>query len=74
MTLKIDKGIPIPPPFRSKPNYPFASMEVGDSFFTTAKWGQQVAAVGSQRHKPKRFTARRAVSDAGTGWRIWRVE
>ena len=37
--IKIDKGIPLPEDTRSRANYPFADMEVGDSIFIPLEEG-----------------------------------
>ena len=37
--IKIDKGIPLPEDTRSRSNYPFADMEVGDSIFIPLEEG-----------------------------------
>ena len=45
--IKIDKGIPLPEDTRSRSNYPFADMEVGDSIFIPLEEGDN-----AQREKP----------------------
>jgi hypothetical protein len=66
--IKIDKGVPLPPP-RGK--YPYARMEVGESCFIP---GITQYGVGLQHLKPKKF-ARHVVTENGVrGVRVWRVE
>ncbi len=65
--IEIEKGIPIPPPRRHrKSQYPWDSMEAGDSFFTTKPTGKNLAA----QRLGRRFTVRRE----GDGRRVWRIE
>jgi hypothetical protein len=39
LEIKIDKGVPLPEDTRSRSNYPFADMEVGDSIFIPLEEG-----------------------------------
>jgi hypothetical protein len=74
-SIKIDKGMPIPPPPHKK--YPFDLMEVGDSFFVPA--GEDIerthnnlrcSALAFGLRRQQRFTTRR--EDGGV--RVWRTE
>lgn len=80
--IKIDEGIPVPPPGTFGPRaskYPYDTMDVGNSFFipVTDEAGAAVAkrrmrqstAWANKRYAPKKFTAR---SVAG-GVRVWRT-
>lgn len=69
--IKIDKGIPVPDESRgANGKYPFADLEIGDSFFVNVK---QVAvcssAAGYGKRHNKKFTTR---SENG-GTRVWRI-
>ena len=66
--MKIDKNIPLPP---HKSKYPFRSMEVGDSFFSTASR----SSIGSSASKLKgiKFSTRTVNEDGVRGTRVWRV-
>ena len=70
MSVPIDKNIPLPPSKRAKSAYPWAEMEVGDSF-ATALAPSSASASASQAGKRlgKRFIARAEAS----GSRIWRI-
>jgi len=71
--ITIDKDVPIPEQSDRRTKYPFADMQVGDSFAVPEKQGRGAftAAVNwSRRHNNAKFTYRR-LSD-GT-YRIWRV-
>ena len=67
--IKIEKGVPIPPRDRGhrSSKYPWATMEIGDSFFVPkAKMGSS-ASIAGKRYQRK-FTTR----PEGDGTRIWR--
>jgi len=79
----ISKDFPIPETFRRagggnkgrRPKYPFASMEIGDSFLAEGdtrdtKWRAADAAYKIGRKLGWQFTARKEGYDV----RIWRVE
>jgi len=69
----IDKGVPMPPRRRGAGRnrvYPFAEMEVGDSFFHEGSASSvEAAASNYARRSGKRFAAR--YIDGGV--RIWRI-
>ena len=76
--MKVDKDVPLPTSAVIKNGrsyagkYPFAIMEVGDSFFVSAKEGAYVvgsaASAYGKRHG-KKFTS----SHVDGGTRVWRV-
>lgn len=75
--LKIEKDVPIPTGRSGRrPLYPFAEMEVGDSFFieTTSteesRKRQMRLSDAWSRHHPKKFTS----SAVDGGVRVWRIE
>lgn len=74
MTFNIEKNIPLTTDGRgAHGGYPFASMEVGDSFYVTGDdrfTKARYAASSFGRYHKKKFTAR---ADHNGG-RIWRVE
>ncbi|MFA5941377.1 MAG: hypothetical protein WC809_18650 [Sinimarinibacterium sp.] len=80
MTIKIENGVPIPTRIEAAV-YPFASMEIGDSFsvpttedLPAEKLRQRLSANGAnfaKRHLGVRFTTR--VENNGGSVRIWRV-
>lgn len=64
MTIKIDKGIPIPV---GKGRYPFQQMEIGDSFLTDSSSRQNI-------HNCARVARVQIKTRATTdGLRVWRV-
>lgn len=74
----VQHGIPLPRPlFRAK--YPFAIMEVGDSFFAPCKRrvnGQESVTVAARKFaksKGMRFASRTLTEDGVRGVRVWRV-
>jgi len=82
--FKIEKDIPIPTQ-RTKPSsYPFADMQVGDSFFVPCPEGALMtkfvarvqSAVGAQRMRnPEfKFSVRRMQEGETLGVRVWRVQ
>lgn len=79
MTYKIEKGLPIPqsPTGIKTHEYPFADMEVGDSFFVedigkrSSVSSAAVSFAGRQAGYGKTFRA--SIRRDGTGLRVWRV-
>lgn len=75
MTFKIEKDVPPPPTPTGELIYPFAEMEVGDSFFAPGK--KQKAVSQSARKYGKRtgtrFSSRTTVEDGVQGVRVWRI-
>ena len=73
MTIKIDKDVPRP---TRQTTYPFADMEIGDSFFAEGKNGNQLRnAAGHYRKKNGwKFEVEERVENNVKGARIWRIE
>lgn len=74
---KIEKSIP--KPTKRQPKYPFADMEVGDSFFvgeTGAAIQSRLSSSAAYRGKKGQgvFTVQKDVTDGIDGYRIWRTE
>lgn len=72
--IKIDKGVPLPKSNLFRTKYPFATMEVGDSFVVSPAAARSISGSMSnhaRRNKDTKFTRRR-ISD--TEIRIWRVK
>ena len=70
--IEIEKGIPLPTRGAVRRKYPWAEMEVGDSFaakFSSAGSAYATAKTGGLRNNMK-FTARRIEGDE---YRIWRI-
>lgn len=78
--FKVETDIEMPR--RRNERWPWAKMEVGDSFFTPAN-GQEMKYVRSKistcalswgkRHSGERFATRVTDENGGRGVRIWRV-
>ena len=69
--IVIEKNVPAPAnPRRRK--YPFAEMEVGDSFFAP---NIKISSVtySFARHPGKKFTARTVTENGVKGFRVWRI-
>lgn len=74
MPIEIEKGVPIPDSAQ-RSRYPFAQMEVGDSFFAPGRTTKQMQnAASTHRKKGKKFRAMKEFVDGVEGTRIWRVE
>ena len=74
--FKIEKGVPLPDQSSRggrRGKYPWAELEVGDSFFVPGKTARQLggANTGGRRAFPDRRFVSRTVEG---GTRIWRVE
>ncbi len=84
--FKIERGVEIPPSGTGKHNmkYPFAEMEVGDSFFCSVNGVgmQRQTNISALRNAAKGFslrhgiqlTARVVKEEQGAGIHIWRVK
>lgn len=76
MSIKVEKGIPLPAAGSGVAKYPLADMEIGDSFFTPTEGKgnamNRVATV-SRLHKPKKFTHRTREENGVKGVRCWRI-
>ena len=65
----IDKNIPIP---KRRTKWPFADMEVGDSFFAPGFASDEFS--GRTKHyAPKKFTVRTVIENGVRGVRVWRT-
>ena len=67
--IVIEKGVPLPPRRGPVSKYPFAEMEVGDSFVTDIMSIRGTAKQAAARYG-KKFTVRRVAE----GFRVWRIE
>ena len=69
--LEVENGVPLPE-VPERVRYPFADMEVGDSFLirdeSLVKNARSAAWMFGQRHGA-RFSCRRVAE----GWRVWRT-
>lgn len=63
----LEKNIPLPGPSK----YPFATMEVGDSF--AVKGDEAFKARASAYQYGRRFNQKYSVRKNGVGYRIWRT-
>lgn len=74
-TVKIDKNVPAPPRINAHSKYPWAAMEVGDSFFTTASQSGMSSLIAQQGSKRGwKFTMRGLTENGIKGYRVWRTE
>jgi len=69
--IKIDKGIPVPQQRNLRAKYPFAEMEIGDSFYVV-RGVAYMRSVASTRGKV--LNRKFAVQAEGDGARVWRTE
>lgn len=76
MTFEIEKGIPVSKPTGrngSPPKYPWADMEVGDSFFIdepSSKRSRNAMNYRNRRYPNTKFASR----SMDGGRRIWRIK
>lgn len=67
--FKIEKGVPIPKPVRTS-KYPFAQMDIGDSFCVEdAKIAKNIISNAIRTSRDKKFSSRKE----GDHYRIWRI-
>lgn len=70
--IQIDKDVPFPgAPTKRAPKYPWATMEVGESFLVTAppKYFQSMVGHAGRLHKGRKFACR----SIDGGIRVWRI-
>ena len=75
MEIKIDKNVELSPSMtgRSKKSkYPFAELEIGDSFFVEGKTAGQFGGWRNY-HRPKKFSERTVIENGVKGLRVWRI-
>ncbi len=73
----IESGIPCPPrKHGSVGKYAFASMQMGDSFFTTPVDHQLLTKIGRYKraHPGTQFTLRTVTESGQEGQRVWRLK
>ena len=68
MTFRIDQNVPIPAR-KTDRKYPFATMEIGESFFLAGKSDIQY-----HSYKPRKFVKRVVTENGVKGVRVWRIE
>lgn len=74
--IKIDKTVPFPTERTPRGTYPFADMEIGDSFFAP---GVKSATMSAQTRYHglklnRKFIMRAVIEDGIKGTRTWRIE
>lgn len=75
--LDIEKNVPVPPGAGRVGRYPWAEMEVGDSFFVQAIHGKRAQSTigtaglswAARNHPDRKFTVRKVDG----GYRCWRI-
>ena len=73
---EIDRAIPIPPPSRGPGavKYPWAVMEVGDSFFVPGITKDNIySSIKNASRDGRSFVARRVTENGVRGLRVWRA-
>ena len=86
-SVDIDEGVALPEPNRGRRNvrYPFAELQIGQSFFVPAEDNSDAAVVRVQgtlhscarnvsRRTGARFTTRQWTQGEQRGIRVWRIE
>jgi hypothetical protein len=75
-TLKVEKGVPLPPPvWRKSRIYPFDSMKVGDSFFVPGGDRQSYSkAISAAHYYGKKHDMKFRIRGVEGGCRVWRIE
>ncbi len=75
MTVKIDKGVPVPKLRQKYLKYPWKEMNVGDSFFipdTTS--GRKGGMMKTPRSMGMKIVMRNVTENGVKGVRVWRIE
>lgn len=77
LTITIEDGVEMPPRFAPQPKYPYAELEVGQSFFAPVLSARLSKSSEYYRKKGggdgKTFTVRKAEKDGIQGARVWRL-
>ena len=69
--IQIERNVPIPEiPQGRRPSYPWAKMEVGDSFVVDKPIEFRSIASRDGTRTGRQFSCKRE----GVGWRVWRVK
>lgn len=70
----VEKDKPIPGK-KTNHNYPFAALEIGDSFFAAVP-SVQISSIlpTQQKYLKRKFTTRTVVENGVKGCRVWRIE
>lgn len=80
LVFLVDSNIPIPlkgkPPGGHMTKFPWASMQVGDSFFVPARSHSSMAGTIASRESraPHKYTSRLWTENSLAGIRVWRIE
>lgn len=75
MGIKVEKGVPLPSS-HGGPLYPWADLDVGDSFFVAGKSSSSIntSLTWANRKAPvQRFVSRTVTENGVKGVRVWRV-
>ena len=72
MTVKIDKGIPVPPRGNNRSTkYPYQQLEIGDSFYVKGKTAAKFSA--SAYTQARKHGIKLTVRNEKDGVRVWRT-
>lgn len=76
MEIKIDKNVPMPDGVNRETKWPFADMEVGDSFFAPGHTSNQMTNAAAHWRKKNgwSFSCRNTEEEGVKGARVWRVK
>lgn len=74
--ISIDKNVPLPEGVARETKWPFADMEVGDSFFAAGHTSNQMTNAASHWRKKKgwAFACRNVEEQNVKGARVWRTK
>ncbi len=76
--FNIEKGVPMPPSRKTKMEYPFSQMQVGESFLIPSEGAEARLArsrvESAARTAGRRLGAKFTVRITPEGVRVWRVE
>lgn len=79
--IQIEKNIPMPADRATGMHYPYADMEVGDSFYVETNGTNELATARRLRGSSHAFTRRNggegkkfSVRKMDNGFRVWRVQ
>jgi hypothetical protein len=74
--FEVEHGVPMPSAGVRPAIYPFAKMEIGDSFFIPKKTSADISSSGVYWAKKlgHKYSARSVIENGIPGTRIWRVK
>ena len=72
MEFIVEKNVPYPLPLLDKRRYPFARMQLGDSFAVSKEYASKVRQAAWKAGE--KYNTKFSVRKEGFGFRVWRIK